>query len=495
MLILDNIPALLVAIPLLASAVVSLLPSARIAWGFAFVTTLICLYMAFELVGIISSTQALSYAFGGWEPPWGIVFVLDSANVYLVLLVAFVSVIATLYAYTMLAREIAVEDLPKAYAVWLLAIASLFGLAMTGDAFNLFVFLEISALSSITLIALGAGQDRRALLAAYNYLIIGAIGATFYVIGVGYLYAATGSLNLIDITDRLNELGTNQAAITGLAFMLAGIMVKAGVFPVHIWLPAAYSYAPSAVSSLLAAVATKVAIYYFARLLFGIFIDITQLVDFFLLYILMPVSVLAIFYGTIAAIYQSDFKRLFALSSIAQIGYITFAFSLNSHSGISAGFIHIINHALIKGALFMVVGIFALGIGSRATMSSMQGVGRQMPITFAGFVLAGLALIGVPLTAGFISKLYLFKAIFETGNGFYVALIALSSVLSVLYLWKIFEVMWLKEPVQPLKIDKEPASAYLPVWLMVGVIMIFGVYSGEVISSGIGAANALIGAR
>ena len=146
-----------------------------------------------------------------------------------------------------------VEDLPKAYAVWLLTIASLFGLSMTGDAFNLFVFLEISALSSITLIALGAGQDRRALLAAYNYLIIGAIGATFYVIGVGYLYAATGTLNLLDIIQRLNETGTNQAAVTGLAFMLAGIMVKAGVFPVHIWLPAAYSFAPSAVSSLLSA--------------------------------------------------------------------------------------------------------------------------------------------------------------------------------------------------------------------------------------------------
>ena len=131
--------------------------------------------------------------------------------------------------------------MPKAYAVWLLTIASLFGLSMTGDAFNLFVFLEISALSSITLIALGAGQDRRALLAAYNYLIIGAIGATFYVIGVGYLYAATGTLNLLDIIERLNEIGTNQAAVTGLAFMLAGIMVKAGVFPVHIWLPAAYS--------------------------------------------------------------------------------------------------------------------------------------------------------------------------------------------------------------------------------------------------------------
>ena len=166
-------------------------------------------------------------------------------------------------------------------------------------------------------------------------------------------------------------------------------MVKAGVFPVHIWLPAAYSFAPSTVSSLLSAIATKVAIYYLARLLFGIFIDTTHLIDFFLLFVLMPVSVIAIFYGTIAAIYQIDIKRLFALSSIAQIGYITFAFSINTHSGISAGFIHLINHALIKGALFMAVGIFAGGIGQRATMNSLRGVGRQMPITFTGFVIAG----------------------------------------------------------------------------------------------------------
>ena len=495
MLILSNIPALLVAIPLLASAVVSVLPSARIAWGVAFVTTLCCLYMAFELTEIVSASLTLSYAFGGWEPPWGIAFVVDGANVYLVLLVAFISVIATIYAFATLEHEIAVEDLPKAYAVWLLTIASLFGLSMTGDAFNLFVFLEISALSSITLIALGAGQDRRALLAAYNYLIIGAIGATFYVIGVGYLYAATGTLNLLDIIERLNEIGTNQAAVTGLAFMLAGIMVKAGVFPVHIWLPAAYSFAPSAVSSLLSAIATKVAIYYLARLLFGIFIDTTHLIDFFLLFILMPVSVIAIFYGTIAAIYQIDIKRLFALSSIAQIGYITFAFSINTHSGISAGFIHLINHALIKGALFMAVGIFAIGIGQRATMNSLRGVGRQMPITFTGFVIAGLALIGVPLTAGFISKLYLFKAIFETGNGIYVAVIAVSSVLSVLYLWKIFEVMWLQEPLQPLKIEKEPVVACISLWLLVFTIITFGIYSTGVSSYGMNAANALIGAR
>jgi len=143
----------------------------------------------------------------------------------------------------------------------------------------------------------------------------------------------------------------------------------------------------------------------------------------------------------------------------------------------------------------MAIGIFAFGIGKRATMTSMQGVGRQMPITFAGFVVAGLALVGMPLTAGFISKLYLFKALFETNNGILVAIIAFSSVLSVLYLWKIFEVMWLKEPTKPLKIEKEPIMAYLPVWMMVAVIVVFGVYSNDIVMSGIGAANALIGAN
>jgi len=118
-----------------------------------------------------------------------------------------------------------------------------------------------------------------------------------------------------------------------------------------------------------------------------------------------------------------------------------------------------------------------------------------MPITFAGFVVAGLALVGMPLTAGFISKLYLFKALFETNNGILVAIIAFSSVLSVLYLWKIFEVMWLKEPTKPLKIEKEPIMAYLPVWMMVAVIVVFGVYSNDIVMSGIGAANALIGAN
>ena len=150
---------------------------------------------------------------------------------------------------------------------------------------------------------------------------------------------------------------------------------------------------------------------------------------------------------------------------------------------------------IIKGALFMAVGIFALGIGKRATMVSLRGVGRQMPITFTGFVISGLALIGVPLTAGFISKLYLFKAVFETGNGLFVAIIAISSALSVLYLWKIFEVMWLQEPYQPLKIEKEPAVAYISLWLMVIAIIVFGIYSNGVSSSGILAANALIGAR
>ena len=230
---------------------------------------------------------------------------------------------------------------------------------MTGDAFNLFVFLEISALAAVTLVAMGGNQDRRALIAAYNYLVIGAIGATFYVIGVGFSYAVTGTLNMADLAIRLPQAEAETAVFVAFAFMIGGILVKAAVFPVHIWLPAAYGYAPSAVSTLLAAVATKAAIYVLARVLFTVFAGYEATSEIVLTWVVMPLSIAAIFVGTILAIRENDLKVLLAQSSIAQIGYITLGFSLATGSGIAAGFIHIANHALIKGGLFMAVG--ALG--------------------------------------------------------------------------------------------------------------------------------------
>ena len=286
----------------------------------------------------------------------GIEFVVDGATSLTAMVMATLAFLATLFAGRALAAEIAAKDVGKAYAAWLLACGGLYGLVMTADAFNLFVFLEISALASVILIALGAGQDRRALIAAYNYLVIGAVGATFYVIGVGFIYAVTGSLNMADLAQRIPDVEAGSIIYVGFGFMVAGMLVKAAVFPVHIWLPAAYSYAPSAVSTLLAAIATKAAIYVLARIIFTVFGGVPEVTALALEWVVVPLSIAGIFVGTIMAIYERDLKKMLAFSSIAQIGYITLGMGIATGAGIAAGFIHIGNHALIKGGLFMAVG-------------------------------------------------------------------------------------------------------------------------------------------
>ena len=405
---------------------------------------------------------------------------IDGINIGLQIIFSSFVLITTFYSRKIFLSEIHPDDSGKAYSLWLLAVGSLNGIILTNDIFNLFVFLEISALSSISLIALGAGMNRKALLAAFNYLIIGAIGATFYVIGVGFAYSMTGTLNMSDLVIQLSQYSTGQLAIfAGMSFMLIGLMVKSAVFPLHLWLPPAYSYAPSAVSTLFAALATKAILYFFVRLIYEVFTFYDHYLIIFLDYVLMPLSVSAIFVGTIIAIYQDDIKKLLAYSSIAQIGYITLAFSMNDQSGITAGFIHIFNHALIKGGLFMAIGYFAFSSQDRVTLSSINGYGQKYPITSFALLICGVSLIGIPLTNGFVSKLYLFQALYYNHMFITIALVAISSALAVIYFWKIVESLWFSS-IKTEVVSEDPAI-YIPLWIVAISIIIFGVFSAPIV--------------
>ncbi|MFL2540285.1 MAG: proton-conducting transporter membrane subunit [Alphaproteobacteria bacterium] len=407
-------------------------------------------------------------------------FKIDGINIGLQIIFSSFVLITTFYSRKIFLSEIHPDDSGKAYSLWLLAVGSLNGIILTNDIFNLFVFLEISALSSISLIALGAGMNRKALLAAFNYLIIGAIGATFYVIGVGFAYSMTGTLNMSDLVIQLSQYSTGQLAIfAGMSFMLIGLMVKSAVFPLHLWLPPAYSYAPSAVSTLFAALATKAILYFFVRLIYEVFTFYDHYLIIFLDYVLMPLSVSAIFVGTIIAIYQDDIKKLLAYSSIAQIGYITLAFSMNDQSGITAGFIHIFNHALIKGGLFMAIGYFAFSSQDRVTLSSINGYGQKYPITSFALLICGVSLIGIPLTNGFVSKLYLFQALYYNHMFITIALVAISSALAVIYFWKIVESLWFSS-IKTEFVSEDPAI-YIPLWIVAISIIIFGVFSAPIV--------------
>ena len=489
--IIANLPALVVALPLLLAPVAALVPVAGAAWMLAVIGTGGALLSALLLQGAVTGGESFSYYLGSWPPPWGIEFVVDAASAFTVLVMASLAFVVTLFARSALLAEIAEADAGKAYAAWLLACGGLSGLVMTGDAFNLFVFLEISALSSVILIALGVGRDRRALIAGYNYLIIGAVGATFYVVGVGFIYAVTGSLNMVDLAARIPDVPQTTVVAVGFGFMMAGILVKAAIFPVHVWLPAAYAFAPSAVSSLLAAIATKASLYVLARVVFDVFAGVPDLTALALHYALIPLALGGIFIGTVLAIYENDIKKLLAFSSVAQIGYIALGFAVATTAGVAAGFVHIANHALIKGGLFVAVGVYAVALGRRINLDRMVGLGRRMPITTTAFLICGLSLIGLPLTAGFISKLYLVRALLDADMIAVLVLVMASSALSVAYLWKIVEVLWQKGA-ETAAVRETPAL-YLPLWLLALANLWFGVAPAPLVDAAMRAAMQLTG--
>ena len=358
------------------------------------------------LATILRTGTPIIYDLGGWPAPIGIVYVIDGASAFVLPVVSGIGFVATLAARHLVIAEIDARDHPLFFAAGL-TLAGMLGQVTTGDAFNIFVFLEISSLSGYALVAMGAGRDRRALPAAFNYLILGTVGATFYVIGLGLLYMLTGTLNLADLSVRLAEIENLRPAYVALAFIALGLFLKMALFPLHLWLAPAYSHAPSAVTALMAATATKVSVYVLIRILFGVFgfefPYMTQAVG----GLLLTLGLLGAFVGTFAAIVETDLKRLFAQSSIAQLGYMAIGLGIMTSAGIAASFIHLFNHALMKGALFLALGVIAAQT-THLSLHTIKGAGRQIPMTMTAILLGGLALIGVPLTAGFISKLYLF---------------------------------------------------------------------------------------
>lgn len=484
----QHLPILQVIVPLLAAPLAALMRPRDWAWGLSLIITALAFAISLALYQQVSDGETLIYALGGWPAPIGIVYVIDAASALVLPIITGISLVVTLAARHLVNAEIDRRDQPLFYTAWLLTIAGMLGQVTTGDAFNIFVFLEISSLSAYALVAMGAGRDRRALPAAFNYLILGTVGATFYVIGLGLLYMLTGTLNLADLAARLPEVESRHSVFTALAFMALGLFLKMALFPLHFWLVPAYSYAPSAVSALMAATATKVSVYVLVRLMFGVFgVDGPNLTDGIGL-LIMTLGITSAFVGTLAAIVETDLKRLFAQSSIAQLGYMAIGIGLMNLSGLAAAFIHLFNHALMKGALFLAVGAVAAQAG-RATMDTIAGAGRQIPITMTAILFGGLALIGVPLTAGFISKLYLIRALIESHLWFLAGLSFISSALALAYVWKIVEAAWLRERPAHAPELRESIGIWGPTWLLVLATLGFGIYASPLVEGAFAAAQ------
>ncbi len=481
--------ALLVVVPLLASPLCLLLPNGRLPWLLATAVAWVVFALAVFGVFRVYGDGPVSYWMGGWQPPWGIEYRLDALNALVVLIVAAIGAVVVPFAGRSVPAEVDGANIAGFYAAFLLALCGLLGIAVTGDVFNLFVFLEISSLASYTLIS--QGRNRRALVSAYQYLIFGTIGATFLLIGIGLLYAMTGTLNMADLARRLAEVEQTRTVFTGFAFIVVGAAIKLALFPLHLWLPNAYTHAPSVVSAFLAATATKVAVYVLLRFTFTVFGLEFSFGAAPLSLILATLAVAAILVGSVSAVTQNNVKRLLAYSSVAQIGYMVVAIAMVTALGLTAATLHLFNHALMKGALFLALGCVVYRMGG-ADMDSLRGLGRKMPLTMAAFVVAGLSLIGVPLTAGFISKWYLVLAAIELGWWPIVAVVLVGSLLAAIYIWRVVEVAYFREADDPAR-SEAPWSLLAPTWLLALANIYFGLDARLPVSLAESAASVMLG--
>ena len=497
-----HLPALQVIVPMLTAPLVMLVRERHLSWLLATLASLCALAVAVELTREVLTLGDVGYLMGSWPAPFGIELKVDAMSALLLLIVTGASSIALLAGGTSLHQQIEAERQPLYFSAWLLALSGLCGILVTADAFNIFVFMEISSLASYILVA--GGPDRRALPAVFKYLVMGTIGATFYLIGVGLIYLMTGTLNMEDMTLRIGEVAELKPILIAAGFITVGLALKAAVFPLHVWLPNAYAYAPHAATVLLAACATKVSLYVLIRFDYYIFQPNLTDHNFQFSYFLLPLSLLAILIGSAVAIFERDLKRMLAWSSVAQIGYITLGASLVSMAGLTASLLHIFNHALAKGALFLTCACLAMSL-TRLRIESFSGLARRMPWTMAAFVVAGLSLIGVPGTAGFISKWYLLTAAyaFSPYGAALVAVIVISSLMAVVYIWRIVETAYfgvaegeqtnVEQPGDEKPRGEAPLALLIPTWIAVLLNLYFGLYPDIPVQLSSTAAQVLLG--
>lgn len=477
----EQLPILQILVPFVSAPLIVFIGNRTIAWWITFLVSLISLLISINLLLLVNDGSIISYHIGGWAPPIGIEYRVDALNAFVLVLITLISTIVAPYAYKSVGNEIPKEHHTLFYAAYLLCVTGLMGVVITGDVFNVFVFLEISSLASYVLISLGSHRDKRALTSAFNYLIIGTIGATFFVIGIGLLYMVTGTLNMIDMAGLLEGKSSSSTVRSAFAFIIVGVGLKLAIYPLHIWLPKAYTFAPSFITAFLAATATKVAIYILLRFMFTIFrpsfLEELNVLNF----VILPLSIAAMIIASMIAIFQKDFKGLLAYSSIAQVGYILLGISIMSESGLTAAIIHLFNHGITKVALFMVAGAYVIKRGG-SLLTNLQGAGFTMPWTSAATVVGCLSLIGVPGTAGFISKWILVEAAIENGKWPIAIVIIFSSLLAVVYCGRLIETLYFKNGNDETVVNEAPLTMLISIWIASLACIYFGLSTDITIS-------------
>jgi len=477
MLSIEQFPLLIVVISLLSAFTILILGwlNEKLACYISIVTVLVQFVMSIFVLNHVLTIGTIHYWLGGWMPPWGIEYVIDPMSAYMLVTLLFLGLVCAIYSKRNIEHELP-RKLVSFYTAYQLLIAGLCGVVVTGDIFNMFVFIEIMSISSYALIA---SRGKIALKASFTYLVMGSIGACFFLLGVGFLYSVTGSLNMHDLSVLLPLLYENKVVQAAFVFFIVGLAIKMALFPLHTWLPDAHAFAPAEISAMLSGIIVAVSTYAFIRVTFSVFTlkFITMYLPIF--DILCWVSVIAMLYGSVLAITQTNLKRMLAYSSVANMGYIMLGVGLSTSTslGLTPALMHILNHAVMKGCLFMVAGAFIYK-ADLWEIEDFRGLGRKMPYTTFAFILAALAMVGMPPSVGFVTKLYLIIACMEAGQFIFVVAIFASTLLIVYYFWRVIEYMYIRtgdKDDKEVEVDEVPVSMLIPILILGVLCFIIGI--------------------
>jgi len=439
----------------------------------AVLVLIVSMYLVYPLyLSVQSGIQILPLPF----TPLGSCFEIDMLSVFMAAVFIFIGLMSAIFSVRYMEHD---TGLTEYYTALILMVAGMVGVAFAGDFFTFFIFWELMCISSYVLVAFRK-ERWEPVEAGFKYLIMSSAGSALLLLAMSLLYGMTGTLNFAGLTYAMRSApqSSNPWLLVTLALIISGFGVKAAMVPYHTWLPDAHPAAPSPVSSMLSGVMIKTGVYGLVRVLILVFTPVEALWQLALLVL----AVLTMFTGNLMALVQTDLKRLLAFSSIAQIGYILFGFSLGTLEGLTGSLLHVLNHAVMKGLLFMCAGAFLHASGTR-NLVDLKGIGRKMPVSGAVFTVACLAIAGLPALNGFISELYIILAGVQAVMYLPTALMVVNIIISVAYYLRIIQVTMLGQPAEKLSGLREASVSMLtPMLILLSLCFIIGLYPGPFIA-------------
>jgi len=486
----SHYPALIIIVPLISAFLISAAGwlNKKLCFPIAVCSLAVSLLASMGMLKAVLHNGFVQYRLGGWAPPWGIEYRVDHLNGLMLVIILLVSILNMFATQTLVRQDFSGKEGPF-YTLYVLFVTGVTGIVVTGDAFNLYVLLEIASLTGYALIGFGKGK---AALSSLKYLFMGTIGASFYLLGIGYIYLVTGSLNIADIAKLLSSLHGSGVVHFAFVFCMVGLFIKMAFFPLHAWLPNAYSHAQSPAASLIAPLTTKVIIYVMLRVVLYLF---TPRYAFAFLNISKPVvwlAAIAIVMGSLFALSQKSLKKMLAYIIIAEVGYMVGGLWLGNRQGITGSILHMFNDAVMTLCLFLVAGNIIYRAKSDS-FEDLQGLFVKMPFTMTAFTAGALSIIGVPPFCGFFSKWYLISGGIAAGQyGFVVALI-FSSLVNVILFFRIIEICYYgsfsghsherhRENIQNTLSGEAPWSMLVPLLMVVMLLLLFGLFTGDIVT-------------